>query len=776
MTNWKLPLVFVFLAYFSSLSLRANDQVQLRYSSLYWSTQSCYGPYCPPETPYHTFYVQVKAPLAPVSQEVNIVYESVEGWVSAPLKFDRKYGTQHEIWSGHLRLDQAENSRPFHFAVQYKKGEEEYWDKGPNPFDEENYFVGVSRDIQILLPKDGIFLLKPYGKLKRTTFLPQNTPIFVEPNFGGELASREGILSVVYSQDGWKSQKEIVLNSSRIDRTKFTDLQILDEIDGPVSYYIKSDRDGFIKVDDNAGLNYTTPGPGFRLHQFKLETEEGNQSYEPIASTFDQANRGTFFRFAFTINEANQKLKLTAGYDLSQSFDSFLQNFHPLKYLRSNFGASQRDGQVKFGGEPWMIEEPGDYEMILWAATEQNDSFNLDLNYVLRKKTAQPAIFWTPGVKPLKELSGGKVSLSLPQARPFGLIGLTQDNKLTHYQGDTSCCLPKIEGTASQAISGITFFHSRDFDSRYSQSPMEFTFDLNTRDYSLSVGPLPSMYFRGTPHGFQPIPMTRNDAGVWEITVPVTGIGQEAFKFDLLGDWITNFGGSDIDGSVALGSADIPLDHGPGQYRIAFNDLTMTYNIERIADLSADWQRTIVLIKHEAEDDDRLYLLGGIDWGQAKKVLGRDCGASEEAKWDCSLPIRHNIGNEQIEFSNDLRLDWYGAEQGQGDVLGSPMVWTTDQEDFAQSVLQDGIGYSPLNRWGADFWLLDVEMDCNHSVNGWFELRSILRDGGIETMWLRDPNRLWGSSNHFAKCGQVNVFERGRNQPIFIGAIGDTQP
>ena len=39
------------------------------------------------------------------------------------------------------------------------------------------------------------------------------------------------------------------------------------------------------------------------------------------------------------------------------------------------------------------------------------------------------------------------------------------------------------------------------------------------------------------------------------------------------------------------------------------------------------------------------------------------------------------------------------------------------------TVERDGRGYTPLNRFGDHYWMLDVDMDCSKTHQGWFEFK-----------------------------------------------------
>jgi len=75
----------------------------------------------------------------------------------------------------------------------------------------------------------------------------------------------------------------------------------------------------------------------------------------------------------------------------------------------------------------------------------------------------------------------------------------------------------------------------------------------------------------------------------------------------------------------------------------------------------------------------------------------------------------------------DTKLDWYGAESGQGlyegqQAEGTPLAWTTDDPGNP--------GFQPENDYGENYWMVDVDMDCDETENGWFELK------GLQPTWI----------------------------------------
>lgn len=177
---------------------------------------------------------------------------------------------------------------------------------------------------------------------------------------------------------------------------------------------------------------------------------------------------------------------------------------------------------------------------------------------------------------------------------------------------------------------------------------------------------------------------------------------------------------------------------------------------------SGDWQRTVVFIYGVTQVGQDMFVRGGIDHGYANTTLGRNC---QTWNFECAISIRHrNLRNNTTApwKAGDNYLDWYGAESGQSAAsVGSPLDWTTNDSSNPNTVAVQGYGYEPLNTYGDHYWMLDVDMDCSKTVNGWFELKSFISNG---PGWEADVNQSgtpYSSGNHFAQCGKLNVFQRG---------------
>ncbi|MGC4001376.1 MAG: S8 family serine peptidase [Anaeromyxobacter sp.] len=282
---------------------------------------------------------------------------------------------------------------------------------------------------------------------------------------------------------------------------------------------------------------------------------------------------------------------------------------------------------------------------------------------------------------------------------------------------------------------------------------------------------LARLYFRGTANAWGSTAMKLVGDYLWSVDVTQGPDADPRFKFDLNGDWSVNYGDQDLDGVADQNGADIRLLQ--SRYRITFDELTRRYTV---TDLGAQWTRTVVLVKAVTSVGQNLSLRGGIDEAYARTALGRTCTAANQL---CAIPIRHrnllNATTQPLKVGDTL-LDWYGPQAGQSSsAQGSPADWTTNvwQSSWGtlRTVAVDGYGVTPVNTFGAHYWMLDVDMDCSKTVNGWFEVKSFLSGGAGFEAAVSQPGAPWSSGNHFARCGQLNVFERGVATPIAIRVL-----
>lgn len=185
-----------------------------------------------------------------------------------------------------------------------------------------------------------------------------------------------------------------------------------------------------------------------------------------------------------------------------------------------------------------------------------------------------------------------------------------------------------------------------------------------------------------------------------------------------------------------------------------------------------DLKRTVIFMFGKTDPGQDMFLRGGIDHGFAQASLGKACTAPNGAtpsNYLCAIPMNHrNLRNGTTAplKQSDSRLDWYGPEPGQNATsVGTPADWTTNvwPADFGpqRTVATDGFGVDPLNQFGQHYWMVDVDMDCSKTVSGWFEVKSFISNGPGWEPDVAQTGTPYASGNHFAKCGQLNVFKRG---------------
>jgi alpha-amylase len=73
----------------------------------------------------------------------------------------------------------------------------------------------------------------------------------------------------------------------------------------------------------------------------------------------------------------------------------------------------------------------------------------------------------------------------------------------------------------------------------------------------------------------------------------------------------------------------------------------------------------------------------------------------------------------------------------------------------------DGFGESELNRIGPHYWLLDVEMDCAATLDGWFEVKAFLAGPNRWEPNVRQDGAPYATQNHLARCGALTILQWG---------------
>jgi hypothetical protein len=172
-----------------------------------------------------------------------------------------------------------------------------------------------------------------------------------------------------------------------------------------------------------------------------------------------------------------------------------------------------------------------------------------------------------------------------------------------------------------------------------------------------------------------------------------------------------------------------------------------------------DIHRTVVFIYAQTIPGQDMFLRGGTKGGGPIRVQHRN--------WLNPHTNTYRWG--------DVNLDWSGGELGQATPPGkfgggSPMDWTTSlaqAQGQTSYVSMAGFGIADENTFGINYWMLDVDMDCEQAFDDgqgrkWFELQALIapRPGPEEGPISQTSNPMppYASNNHMGLCGMVNVF------------------
>lgn len=193
-------------------------------------------------------------------------------------------------------------------------------------------------------------------------------------------------------------------------------------------------------------------------------------------------------------------------------------------------------------------------------------------------------------------------------------------------------------------------------------------------------------------------------------------------------------------------------------YQATYDNQVVVYGLGKpSATPKRDVHRTVVFVYAEPKAGESMFLRGGTKGGGPIRIRHRN--------W-------LNWGTNNYRWG-DGYLDWDGGELGQAQPEGrwgggSPMEWTTSlaQGQNQPFVSTAGHGIADENTFGANYWMLDVDMDCEQAFDDghghkWFELKSFFAPipGWEEDVkQVSDPNPPYSSVNHMGLCGMVNVF------------------
>ena len=229
----------------------------------------------------------------------------------------------------------------------------------------------------------------------------------------------------------------------------------------------------------------------------------------------------------------------------------------------------------------------------------------------------------------------------------------------------------------------------------------------------------------------------------------------------IAGDALQSIWDSEVDPNDRLGSSTKftpPLVANGHVYQVTYDGRIVVYGLGNPSPTpKRDIRRTVVFI-----------------YGQT--IPGQDMFVRGGAKGGIPIRIRHRNwlnSHTNIYRFDDANLDFEGVELGQTAPPGrfgggSPVDWTTSlaQGQGQPYASTAGYGIADENIFGANYWMLDVDMDCEQAFddgngNRWFELQALIAprpgpEGNIAQ--VSTPAPPYTSTNHMGICGMINVF------------------
>ncbi|ACE86338.1 alpha-amylase family glycosyl hydrolase [Cellvibrio japonicus] len=101
-----------------------------------------------------------------------------------------------------------------------------------------------------------------------------------------------------------------------------------------------------------------------------------------------------------------------------------------------------------------------------------------------------------------------------------------------------------------------------------------------------------SLYFRGTPNSWGTTAMALVANNTWTVQVTFDGQANQRFKFDVTGNWATNYGDSNNDGVLNQNGSDIYTSL-VGTYQVQVNDATLAYSLTPVTANSSSSSSTL---------------------------------------------------------------------------------------------------------------------------------------------------------------------------------------
>ena len=181
-----------------------------------------------------------------------------------------------------------------------------------------------------------------------------------------------------------------------------------------------------------------------------------------------------------------------------------------------------------------------------------------------------------------------------------------------------------------------------------------------------------------------------------------------------------------------------------------------------------DIRRTVVFIYAQAQPGQDLFVRGGGRGGEPIRIRHRNW-----LNWQTN---HYQWGDVYLHWADGDVCEVCQARPSSELGGGSPAVWTTSLAEGRNQpyVWTAGEGIADENHFGKDYWMFDVDMDCEQAFDDgqghkWFELKAFMT---TELMTAEAPTPGWegdvnqtsnpmlpfASKKHMGMCGMINVF------------------
>ncbi len=287
----------------------------------------------------------------------------------------------------------------------------------------------------------------------------------------------------------------------------------------------------------------------------------------PLVSNFDNAYfRGTTNNWAATSmtliadNTWSTNVTFTGEGDASGAQRFKLDRFGDWS---ENYGDNGQDGILEKVGEDILFSGVGNFNVV----------FNDDTMRYSFETGANQA--------PVAVINAEKLTISVGELLTLdGSASTDSDGTIANYSWNTGDMTQTIYFSSEQEGDFTFALSVTDNEGLVSKTDAVVSIHV-TQENSDFVSQYPSMTLRGTGNGWSAGAMELVADYTWSTQMTFNGAETpDRFKFDVDGDWNTNFGDTQADGYLEQGGSDI-LINSTGTYTISLNELDLSYSVNR---------------------------------------------------------------------------------------------------------------------------------------------------------------------------------------------------